>query len=142
MILCSDGSLIKIQILGIYVWLIVTNWLIKPNKRYWSCKSKIEFSLSAMKPIFISALIIIIFSFLILILQRKHILISLLALESIMLTLVYSIILLSCIQFNTHLLPLILTFGASEARIGLALLVVLTRSYGSDTVNIISLRKC
>nr|YP_010247806.1 NADH dehydrogenase subunit 4L [Thelepus plagiostoma]QTJ29900.1 NADH dehydrogenase subunit 4L [Thelepus plagiostoma] len=95
-----------------------------------------------MKPMFISALIMMIFSFLTLILQRKHILMSLLALESIMLTLVYSMMLLSCMQFNTHLLPLILTFGASEASIGLALLVVLTRSYGSDTVNIMSLSKC
>ena len=114
----------------------------KAKKRHWSCKPKIENLLSVMKPVFIYVIRIIFLTITTLTLQRKHILMSLLTLEAIILTLVFSIILLSCLQINTHLLPLILTFGASEASIGLALLVVITRSYGSDLVKLVSLRKC
>uniref|UniRef100_UPI0030FE96A0 NADH dehydrogenase subunit 4L n=1 Tax=Struwela camposi TaxID=2859449 RepID=UPI0030FE96A0 len=95
-----------------------------------------------MKSMFLCALMMMFLIISTLILQRKHILMSLLALEGSMLTLVFSMMLLSSIQYNTHLLPLILTFGACEASIGLALLVVLTRSYGSDMVNLMSLSKC
>jgi len=75
--------------------------------------------------------------------QRNHILICLLALEAIILSLACSIALsyLSS-SFIFFYCILILSFGACEAAVALAVLVSITRSYGSDLIQSINLNKC
>jgi len=76
--------------------------------------------------------------------QRHHLLITLLALERIILILVIFIPLTST---SSHI-PIVfqriilLTFGACEARLGLSLIVLMSRSHGSDILNTISINKC
>lgn len=90
---------------------------------------------------FISAIIIAILS---LIIQRKHLLISLLCLERIILTLIpfLTFTIGSAPQNNTFLFIILLTLGACEASLGLALLVSITRSFGRDLVNLLTINKC
>jgi len=76
--------------------------------------------------------------------QRKHLLISLLALEGIILTLAL-LISLSAGEININLpifCLIILTFGACEASLGLALLVSIIRSQGNDIVKNLLITKC
>ena len=78
------------------------------------------------------------------ILNKNHLLISLLYLESFMLALVLLLpisytIFSSC---TIHSSVVILSIAACEARIGLALIVAISRTYGSDIINILSLNKC
>nr|BDI12963.1 NADH dehydrogenase subunit 4l [Abarenicola claparedi oceanica] len=79
-----------------------------------------------------------------LIIQRKHLLMSLLALEGMILTLALFLALLmgSISQLETFLCIILLTFGACEASLGLALLVCMTRSYGTDLVKSLTINKC
>lgn len=79
-----------------------------------------------------------------LLIQRKHLLISLLSLEAIILSLACLIIFSigRITQWDPFLFIIILTFGACEARLGLSLLVVTTRSIGSDIVNSLTSSKC
>lgn len=77
----------------------------------------------------------------IIILQRNHLLIALLFLEMIILLLT----LYTCTIFasaNRFFLLIILTFGACEARIGLALLIAITRRYGSGIISLLIINKC
>lgn len=77
-------------------------------------------------------------------LQRKHLLISLLSLEVLVLTLSI-LVMLNLGQspsYRPYLLFVLLTFGACEARLGLSLLVTMTRSFGSDTINLLTISKC
>jgi NADH-ubiquinone oxidoreductase chain 4L len=79
-----------------------------------------------------------------LVIQQNHLLISLLALEGITLRLV----LIVPLTLTLNIIPLaflcviILTMGACEARLGLALIVSASRVTGNDTVNSISVNKC
>lgn len=76
--------------------------------------------------------------------QRYHFLISLLALEATILTLV--ILSLFNVGFenrsNIFYVLVILTFGACEASLGLALLVSITRIFGRDLIKSLSINKC
>ena len=76
--------------------------------------------------------------------QRKHLLISLLSLEAIILSIACFIIFSigSTIQWNPFLFIVVLTFGACEASLGLSLLVIITRSTGSDIIKTLSSSKC
>nr|QUJ10062.1 NADH dehydrogenase subunit 4L [Tubifex tubifex] len=79
-----------------------------------------------------------------LIMQQSHFLMSLLALEGLTLSLVLFVpITLTVLSMSAGILSLLmLTLGACEASIGLALLVMMVRSYGNDLVNNTSLNKC
>lgn len=74
------------------------------------------------------------------VLQRQHLLMALLALEGAILTLTA----LSSIIFTQEIyfILTLLTFGACEARLGLACLVSITRSYGNDLFSSITFTKC
>jgi NADH-ubiquinone oxidoreductase chain 4L len=83
----------------------------------------------------------IIFTFII---QRHHFLISLFSLEGMILSLVV-LIPLSLSTANIPIAPIriiLLTFGACEARLGLRLLVIISRYYGNDIFKSISTNKC
>lgn len=77
-------------------------------------------------------------------LQRTHLLIALLTVEAIVLTLLVFTLLSQalCPQGNSFFLFLLLTLGACEARLGLAILVSLSRAFGSDLLTTLSLNKC
>lgn len=78
------------------------------------------------------------------IIQHKHFLISLFSLEGIILTLVALIpISLNSFRISSATISLIiLTFGACEARLGLRLIVLISRYYGSDIFKSLSINKC
>nr|YP_009988588.1 NADH dehydrogenase subunit 4L [Pharyngocirrus uchidai]QNM39912.1 NADH dehydrogenase subunit 4L [Pharyngocirrus uchidai] len=79
-----------------------------------------------------------------LVLQQKHLLMALLALESAVLALVFisSLFLASPQHASLFIISLLLTFGACEASLGLALLVSMSRHYGSDLIKSITSIKC
>lgn len=86
-----------------------------------------------------------IFATIALITQRTHLLISLFCLEGILLSLVLMIptMLHSSIILNAPTLALILlTLGACEARLGLRLMVNMSRMYGSDILSSLTSNKC
>lgn len=61
-----------------------------------------------------------------------------------MLCIVLFVSLISCAS-NTSLPQLriiILTFGACEARLGLRIIVLISRTYGSDKLNSLTINKC
>jgi NADH:ubiquinone oxidoreductase subunit K len=79
-----------------------------------------------------------------LITNKNHLLISLLALERLVLRLVILIsinIALSRIQ-ALFISVVLLSIRACEASLGLALIVIISRTYGSDILKSLSLRKC
>lgn len=91
--------------------------------------------------LYISACILAI---LVLLIQYNHLLITLLALEGIMLSLVLYvpiIIIFSRVPL-AFLSLIILTLGACEAALGLSLLVLIARSYGNDLIKSLSINKC
>lgn len=69
---------------------------------------------------------------------------SLLCLERIILRLVLIVTLVTAATTLTSaaLRVIILTLGACEARLGLGLLVVMSRTYGRDLINSLSRNKC
>ena len=75
------------------------------------------------------------------ILQRQHLLIALLALEAIILSLILIVIILINTSWLIFVIT-ILTFGACEARLGLACITAIRRSYGNDHLNTLILNKC
>lgn len=95
-----------------------------------------------------SLIVLILLAFLVtviaLTIQFSHLLISLFCLESIILCTVLFIPIISC--STTIILPqtriILLTFAACEARLGLSIIVIISRSYGSDIVNILTINKC
>jgi NADH-ubiquinone oxidoreductase chain 4L len=112
--------------------------------KHWSCKSETELFLKSMN----SLLLIQISYFLALlafVIQRYHLLMALLCLEGMILTLV---LLIPSFLYLTNMLNIsifalvILTLGACEARIGLSILVNMSRSYGRDILISISTNKC
>jgi len=79
-----------------------------------------------------------------LIINRKHLLIALLYLEAFMLSLVI-IIPLSIIIFSSQSIFIsivLLSVGACEASLGLALIVIISRTYGSDLIRSVTINKC
>nr|YP_010010540.1 NADH dehydrogenase subunit 4L [Nereis zonata]QOH99546.1 NADH dehydrogenase subunit 4L [Nereis zonata] len=73
--------------------------------------------------------------------QRQHLLMVLLALE----TMVLGIILMIITLMNTTWLMIviiILTFGACEASLGLACMTAMSRSYGNDHLSSMLTNKC
>nr|AVW86224.1 NADH dehydrogenase subunit 4L [Euthalenessa festiva] len=78
------------------------------------------------------------------IIQRSHILMSLLALEAMILSLALASILLSSSvnPMEMFLALILLTFGACEASLGLACIVALARATGNDQISSSSLSKC
>lgn len=76
--------------------------------------------------------------------NQIHFLITLLSLESITLrlTLFVPLILINCTASNTAIAVILLTFGACEARLGLRLIVSISRSYGNDILKSLTSTKC
>lgn len=68
--------------------------------------------------------------------QRTHFLTALLAIEASLLLLATTIPINQILSHlpNTTLMILILTLAACEARLGLALLILIVRSYGNDLI--------
>nr|YP_010373153.1 NADH dehydrogenase subunit 4L [Hyperhalosydna striata]QTZ18397.1 NADH dehydrogenase subunit 4L [Hyperhalosydna striata] len=76
--------------------------------------------------------------------QRNHLLMTLLALEAMILNLTLLAVLSSSSTTSTELFiaMILLTFGACEAALGLACLVKMTRSFGNDLISSSSLNSC
>jgi len=76
-------------------------------------------------------------------LQHKHLLSTLLSLEAITLNL-FILLLRASASFNyeTHVCLILLTLGACEASLGLAILVSLIRTHGNDYVSSFTSQKC
>jgi len=73
--------------------------------------------------------------------QRRHLLISLIALEGVILTLSL-ILIIQRSEIELFILFVLFTFGACEARLGLACLVYIIRSFGRDDFSILNRIKC
>ena len=84
------------------------------------------------------------FTILTMVSQRKHILITLLALEAIILNLIIIALLRRSLNsfYSLFLTIILLTFGACEAALGLACLVKITRTFGNDQINSSHLSSC
>lgn len=83
------------------------------------------------------------FSVLTLCLQYKHLLSALLRLEAITLSLF--VLLVRCcsrLRIEGEICLILITMGACEARLGLAILVSLIRTHGNDYVSSFSAHKC
>lgn len=67
---------------------------------------------------------------------RKHLLLTLLSLEYLVLC-VYIFIIIFCIRFlgNIYLILIFLTFSVCEGVLGLSILVSIIRRYGNDHIN-------
>lgn len=76
--------------------------------------------------------------------QRRHLLIVLLSLERVTLILIITLLRqIGVLVFsNRYLFIVILAYGAIEARLGLALLVSISRKAGRDLVVRLTLSKC
>src|SRR6218665_4195182 len=76
--------------------------------------------------------------------NQAHFLLTLLSLEGIILRLVLFVPLtLSVLSAtNTSVSVILLTFGVCEARIGLSLIVLISRSFGTDILNSLTINKC
>nr|ALQ78875.1 NADH dehydrogenase subunit 4L [Glycera tridactyla] len=73
--------------------------------------------------------------------QRRHLLMALLALEAVMLTITLIIVLFSSTN-ELFMTFVVLTLAACEASLGLACLVIITRSLGNDLFKTLSSNKC
>lgn len=79
-----------------------------------------------------------------LIINKNHLLISLLSLEAFILRLVMLIpvTLAACSSESIFTRIILLSIGACEARLGLALIVLISRTYGSDKIQSVTSNKC
>nr|QNN93045.1 NADH dehydrogenase subunit 4L [Platynereis sp. 1 PA-2020] len=75
------------------------------------------------------------------IMQRQHLLMALLALEAMILSIVFMIITMINVSWSMFII-VILTFGACEASLGLACMTAMSRSYGNDRISSLSINKC
>ena len=78
-------------------------------------------------PVFVGALLSLLS-------HRRHLLLSLLSLEAIMLALAISISLSSTLMVSNLCLIVVFVFAVAEARLGLAVLVAMSRLSGNDIV--------
>nr|QHT64997.1 NADH dehydrogenase subunit 4L [Microphthalmus listensis] len=85
--------------------------------------------------------LMVVFSIFALIKQRQHLLMSLLALEGVILSLILLVMVFSG-SLLMFLVVILLTWGACEASLGLGCLVSMIRSMGSDHMNMLSINKC
>uniref|UniRef100_A0AAU6QHI7 NADH-ubiquinone oxidoreductase chain 4L n=1 Tax=Prionospio sp. 5 MH-2023 TaxID=3059273 RepID=A0AAU6QHI7_9ANNE len=78
------------------------------------------------------------------ILQRHHVLMCLLSLEATILSLAFALTVIYAPLQSVDLFycVVILSFAACEAAVALAVLVIVTRSFGSDLIKSINLNKC
>ena len=76
------------------------------------------------------------------VIQRNRILISLLSLEAATLNLALLSTLSLSFNIDMFICLVILTLGAAEARIALALLASITQRFGSDMIKSLSINKC
>lgn len=83
-----------------------------------------------------SVRLITIASLLTFVIQRRHLLICLLALEGVILTLSL-ILVLQRSEVELFFIFVLVSMGACEARLGLACLVSIIRSYGNDHIKIL-----
>lgn len=120
-------------------------WELKANIKHRSCKSKIEVSLNSMYNSIITLIFLLpLVAMLNLITNQSHFLITLLSLEGITLSLVLFVPLSLSVANapNTSIRVVLLTFGACEARVGLSLIVLISRSFGTDILNSLTISKC
>lgn len=138
----TDYSLNKILALGVNDRSTVI-WVYKANiLKRWSCKPEIEIILYTMTTwIILVTPFLVIITLITVILQRQHLLIVLLSLEIIILRLVLMIITLLNVTWILLVITT-LTFGACEARLGLACITAIRRSYGNDHLSSLSTNKC
>lgn len=98
-----------------------------------------------MSPVFLNLLLAFSLALLGTLLFRSHIMSTLLCLEGIILSL---FLITSLISLNSQfslafIIPIIiLVFAACEAAVGLALLVIVSNSYGTDYVQNLNLLQC
>ena len=85
--------------------------------------------------------LIVIFSLINFIKQRRNLLICLIALEGVILTLGLIFIIQSS-SIELFVLSVLFTFGACEARLGLACLVLIIRTFGRENFSILNRIKC
>nr|QIZ12555.1 NADH dehydrogenase subunit 4L [Nuttallochiton mirandus] len=94
-------------------------------------------------PPFILSILTATMAFLTLCAQRKHLLNTLLTLEIIMVAAFLLLLSITSATSNEGLMIFILlTLAASEASVGLAMLVILIRAHGNDYVTSLSINKC
>nr|ANP26492.1 NADH dehydrogenase subunit 4L [Laeonereis culveri] len=74
-------------------------------------------------------------------LQRIHLLMALLALEAMILSMTLMVIMLTNSSWTMFII-IMLTMGACEASLGLACMTAMSRSYGNDFPNSLTLNKC
>ena len=76
--------------------------------------------------------------------KQRHFLIVLLSLEGITLslTLLVPLIIINIYAPNPASAVIILRFGACEARLGLRLIVAISRIYGNDIIKSLTITKC
>ena len=76
--------------------------------------------------------------------QINHLLISLFCLEGMILTLLLLIPLISYATsiYIPQITMILLTIAACEASLGLRLIVIISRTYGSDNINSLTVNKC
>lgn len=120
-------------------------WELKANNKHRSCKSKIETSLNSMYNSIIALVFLLpLVAMLNLITNQSHFLMTLLSLEGITLSLVLFVPLSLSVANapNTSISVVLLTFGACEARVGLSLIVLISRSFGTDILNSLTINKC
>lgn len=88
--------------------------------------------------------LIIFLTLLSLVSQRFHILMCLLRLEATLLSLAFSITYSTAqlSQLDLFYCIVILSFGACEAAVALAVLVSITRAFGRDTIKSVNINKC
>nr|AEP83165.1 NADH dehydrogenase subunit 4L [Nannospalax galili] len=98
-----------------------------------------------MTPVFFNLLLTFILSLLGALMFRSHLMSTLLCLEGMILSLftMTSLITLNSHSMLSFIIPtIILVFAACEAAVGLALLVMVSNTYGTDYVQNLNLLQC
>lgn len=98
-----------------------------------------------MSIVYINIILAFTISLIGLLIYRSHLISSLLCLEGIILSLfvIASLIILSTHFTLASMIPIILlVFAACEAALGLALLVIISNTYGTDYVQNLNLLQC
>nr|ALO70677.1 NADH deshydrogenase subunit 4L [Lucifotychus sp. 1 EF-2015] len=89
---------------------------------------------------FLFSLVVLICSFIVFVLNRKHLLLLLLSLEFIVLSLYFNIyMLLLYFDYEFYILMIFLVMSICEGVLGLAILISLIRTHGNDYIKTFSL---